>query len=243
MPADRYYLNGPLKKGETVILQETERHHLISVMRARLNDPIEIVNGKGEWAQAELAGWDKKAAYLKIQEVCIYPPPSFSVILCQALPRMNRLDTIVEKGTELGMTEIWLFPGDNSEREALSDSQQKRLESIAIAAMKQCGRFDLPKIVYMPPLTEWKKENVSTSLFFGDTALEAPWLAHQWQKEQRVSFFIGPESGFSDSEVTLLRQMGAKGVRIHTNILRTDTAALAALSLIDQLKNANNFYE
>lgn len=160
-------------------------------------------------------------------------PPPYRLILAQAIPRTNRLEFILEKGTELGMTEIWLFASARSERRNFSEHQEARLKNITIAALKQCGRLFLPTIVMLPQIKDWPK--LPYPAFFGDTQPSAPILASAFQKHdgcQEVLFCIGPESGFTPEETTLLQTHGANGVKLHPNILRTDTAALAALSLL-----------
>ena len=151
-------------------------------------------------------------------------------------PFQEYIGWILEKGTELGLTEFWLFPGHHSERKTLTEHQLQRLRALTIAAMKQCGRLYLPTITLKPPLSEW--ESPHPPAFFGDLSPDAPPLFNAWQQNPRqdeVLFFIGPESGFSKEEESTLRHFDATGVKLHQNILRTDTAALAALTLISQM--------
>ncbi len=89
-------------------------------MRIQEGEIIELVNGRNELAQAKLIEIEKKRARAEIVSV-VKTEPSRPIILCQALPRPNRLDTIIEKGTELGMTELRLFPGERSEKKNLSE--------------------------------------------------------------------------------------------------------------------------
>ncbi len=109
MPKERFFFEQPLKENEIILIKENEFHHLVNVMRAKLESRIEIVNGMGELAIGCVKSIEKKQATLLIQEVKIEPIPNFQIILAQAIPRPNRLDFILEKGTELGMTEIHLF--------------------------------------------------------------------------------------------------------------------------------------
>lgn len=243
MPAERFFTNQPILIGEELILSGQERHHLVDVMRPRAGEPIELVNGQGALAQATFVRSDRQTAVLRVESVEVAKASANQYILAQAIPRINRLDFIVEKGTELGMTALWLFPSERSERKVLTEHQVERLDAMAIAAMKQCGRLFLPKIELKPPLMQWKRETlpVSCEAFFGDVDPEAPLFLHalaqqgeqekQSKQNTRILFFIGPESGFTDKEVEQLKHLGAEGVSLHPNILRTDTAALAALTL------------
>lgn len=193
-----------------------------------------MINGRGQLAEAHVARIEKKKAVLRITKVEESPPSPLKAILVQAIPRINRLDLIVEKGTELGMSELWLFPGEKSEKKKLSEQQFNRLKTISISAMKQCGRLYLPPITIHPPLAKW--ESYPSPSYFGDLSETAPTIFEEWQKKppsNELYFFIGPESGFTNREVELLKENQAKGVSMHENILRTDTAAITALAIIN----------
>lgn len=144
MPAERYYAEAQLTADETVILEGEEAHHLIKVMRGRPGDTVEIVNGQGALASAALVKAGKNEAELKVLQRLKMAPERSPIIIAQALPKLNRIDVIVEKGTELGMTELWFFPGDLSEKTQVSALQEKRFRNLAVSAMKQCGRLYLP---------------------------------------------------------------------------------------------------
>lgn len=234
MPHNRFYIDAPLITQERVLLEGEEAHHLVRVMRGRVGERVELVNGKNQLGIATIATVQKKVELL-ITQVTETPAPLFKVILCQGLCRSNRLDTIIEKGTELGMHELWIFPGELSEKKEMSSNQIKRNEGIAISAMKQSGRLDLPKISFAPPLLKW--ESLDYPSYFGDTSPQAPLFLSQLQTEKPekgVLFFVGPESGFSKEEERHLTILGAHGVKLHPHILRTDTAPLVALSLLYQ---------
>jgi 16S rRNA (uracil1498-N3)-methyltransferase len=225
MPADRFFIASPLKNMLT--LEGEEFHHLAKVMRVRSGETIEIVNGQGELAKAELVSYTKKSCELKIVSHQKTPPSEQSLILALALTRPSSLEWALEKATELGATEFWLFPGERSEKRELSRSQLHRLETIVINALKQCGRLYLPKIILKPPLQAWQPP--SGSLFFGDVSPRAPHLKGPFAKT--IIFFIGPEKGFSPLETELLKEkFKAHPISLHKNTLRAETAAITALS-------------
>ena len=180
----------------------------------------------GQLAEARVISIDRNKGVLEILDLKIEKPQKTKVVIAQAIPKTNRLNTIIEKGTELGMTEIWLFPAVYSEKKQFSE---KRLKTISISALKQCGRLYLPKIMLKPPLQQWKKERYT--YFFGDVNPSAPPFM-EVLSGTNICFLVGPESGFSEKEVEIMRSWGAVGVKLHENILRTDTASLVALSLI-----------
>ncbi len=233
MPAERYFYNQHIDTGAILSLTDQEYHHLVHVMRSQPNDEIELVNGQGLLAKARVQTIAKKNVLLQVESTQLATPPATQLILAQAIPRMNRLEFILEKSTELGVTEIWLFPGTHSERKHFNAQQMERLQAITIAAMKQCGRLFLPKLIMTPKLSAWQE--IPIPAFFGDISPAAPPLASVWQPHPTnpsACICIGPESGFTAEETARLLQLGMKGVKLHPNILRTDTAAIAALSLL-----------
>lgn len=238
MPNDRFYLEDPLLSQTCVKLKDQEFHHLVHVSRGKVNEHVELINGKGVLAKAQITSITKKDATLSIQSTHHFEPLNFTVILAQAIPRLNRLDTIIEKSTELGVDQLWLFPGKFSEKKTLNHNQLIRLKKILVSAAKQSGRLYLPLISMIPPISEW--EPSAYPLLYGDLSPAAPPLMDTLlpiKSEEGLIFCIGPESGFHESEIAMLQKLKGKGVKLHQNILRTDTAPLAALALISTLQN------
>jgi 16S rRNA (uracil1498-N3)-methyltransferase len=235
MPAERYFISQNFLLKEKLWLKDQEFHHLKNVMRSEEGDLVELVNGNGFLASAILLQIEKKQALLQIETLDHLPRPSTQLILVQAMPRINRLDFILEKGTELGMNAIWLFPGNRGERKQMTEHQLERTQAILISAMKQCGSLYLPTLELKPSLDKWSPP-LGLS-FFGDVNPLAPTFEKTWKsspKSNPILFFIGPESGFSPEEESLLKNWGVQGIKLHSHILRTDTAALVALALTHQ---------
>ena len=245
MPTNRFYiptsqnsLNQPFKIEQIITIKDKELHHLSKVMRASINEEVELIDGKGKLAIAKIIELKKREALLKITSIKQEPPPTFQIILAQAIPKLNRLDFILEKSTEIGATAIWLFPGVLSEKKELSNNQIERIQNILISAIKQCGRLHLPELIIQPPLDKWSPLHFPA--FYGSLNENAPRLHQAWKEarpEKGVFFFIGPESGFHEREEKQLKDANfqASGVKLHCNILRTDTASLVALSAVEQI--------
>ncbi len=220
MPIDRFFYPHSLDAPSITLDDEESRH--LSVMRIRPGDEIEIVNGQGDLAKARY----KKGAELEILSHEHLPPPPYELILAQAYTKPASLEWIIEKGTELGATAFWLFPGERSEKKTLSPNQEKRLHNLTISALKQCGRLYLPSIVLKPPLQQWAKPQ--GTLFFGSLFPDAPVLSKPLSP---AIFAVGPEKGFSLEETHFLEQtLQGQGVKLHDNVLRAETAAIAALA-------------
>ena len=233
MPNERYYIDETLSLDLSVNLKGTEFHHLARVMRSQMGDAVELINGKGVLAEGVITSLDKNSAVIRLEKISEEKNLPTKIILAQALPKINRLDFILEKGTELGVDEFWLFPGQQSIKKDFSENQMERAKAITIAAMKQCGRLTLPPVKLLPTLNQWT--NFENNCFFGDIHTHAPLFLDAWkplESKASLTFFIGPESGWSLNEINLFKKQDVTGVKLHDHILRTDTASLVALSLI-----------
>jgi 16S rRNA (uracil1498-N3)-methyltransferase len=238
MPTARFFLQKPFKEKETVTLEGQENIHLRRVCKRKVGDLVELVNGLGELAKALILSTEEKTTKLLIKQLEKHSltPPVF--MIAQALPHVQKLDFIVEKGTELGCDLFLFFEGELSEKKGLSLNQTRRLSTIAESALKQCGRLDLPEIQFYPSLKTILEQKAT--FFFGDTDPKAPLFKSILEEKPLppFCFIIGPESGFSKEEKEFLKTK-AKGVKLHQNTLRTETASLAALTLMNHLRSIN----
>ena len=213
-------------------LTDEEFHHLTRVMRSKEEDLIEIVNGKDQIAMARITSIKKSSALAYVTKVTDYPAPSHQLILVQALTRLKNLDLIIEKGTELGASSFYLFPGERSELKELSPHQLQRLRKLTISALKQCKRLDLPNIEIAPGLGQWESPP-SGQLFFADINGKRLSEISPLGTKEKTFIFVGPEKGFTDEEKKLLTSsFNATALCLNRNVLRAETAAICALSLL-----------
>lgn len=221
MPAERFYIDAELKN--SVSLSGQERHHLIDVMRARIGDEIELVNGKGSLAKAKISAITKRDATLEIFDLTETAAPIPRLNLIIPLMRPSKLELDIEKCTELGADAFFLYAAEYSEKKELSENSRERLKNIAIASMKQCGRLDLPPIHH---LRFDQILDLPGTLLFGDPRKEtAP-----KQFQGLLNIITGPERGFSPKELKKLEEKGV-GIKLHKNVLRAETAPIAALMI------------
>ncbi|HEX2583101.1 MAG TPA: RsmE family RNA methyltransferase [Chlamydiales bacterium] len=228
MPADRFYFDGPLIQGASLQLEDPEHHHLSRVMRIAVGEEVDLINGKGAHAKAKVSSIDKRSTTVRLTYVQTASIPQQQIILAVPLMRPNKLELIVEKGTELGADGFWFYPAHFSEKTELSINQLERLRYLAISAMKQSGRLFLPSFELLASL-----DAMNGFLLFGDTRSDAPSILHL-EIQAKTIFITGPERGFSPEEVEQLGKKG-KGVKLNTNILRAETAPLAAMSVLSLL--------
>ncbi len=230
MPIERFYLDADLSTGATVTINGSELHHLSHVVRLRPTEEAELVNGRGTLATAKLLRVDTKKAELQILHATHIPPSPPFVTLVIGMPRFPKLEWIVEKGTELGADAFFIFPSDCSENKI------ERLRHLTIAALKQSGRLFLPSIHFYPNLKaclHFESREVYT-IYFGDTRPSATLLL-QANPKLPLLFATGPEEGFTKEEIATLEDKGAVGVKLNKNILRAETAPLAALAILAQI--------
>ena len=235
MPHNRYFISQDLHSKMHVELRETEHHHLCRVMRQQEGEEVELINGKGALAIGTISKLSPKSAVIELTDVKVESPKNNSCILALAYLKPSHLEFALEKATEIGVDTFWLFPGQRSEKKTLSENQLLRLETITISAMKQCGRLYLPKI-------EIKKTVSSCDIgksfaLFGDVEQDAQafeTIRQSLKGQKEIILFIGPESGFSDHELTHLRSKHAMGVHFLSNTLRAETAAIVGSTLIQE---------
>lgn len=212
MPHNRYF-----SPDLSTTLTGDEHRHLFKVMRGIPGTEIELIDGKGTLAIAKIEAIDKKSAELTITSKTTQDPlPEKTLGI--SLIKQPKLELVIEKGTELGITNFILFPADKSERNDLSENHLHRLHQITIAATKQSGRLYLPQItlqksLQIPPNAAYASLETKTTTTNSNTIL------------------IGPESGWSSQEEKLLASQ-SESILLNHNTLRAETAAISAASYL-----------
>jgi len=227
MPANRFYYPGPLHQGATIELKDAEHHHL-RVMRASVDEEVEIVNGKGALATARITALQKESSHLSLLEVSQETPLEHAIVLIIPLMRPNKLEWIVEKATELGATALHFYTAEFSEKMQLSNHQLERLQNLCLSALKQSGRLYLPHIELVPSLERAMVEE--GTYLFGDTMPEQSSILDV-QLTKRTALITGPERGFSPKERTFLAKQ-AQPVSLSAHVLRAETAPIAGLAVL-----------
>jgi len=233
----RLFVSRALINGADVLLEGDRARYLGRVLRLRVGDEITVFNGEGpEWA-ATIGGMTKSTATLRIgnsHEAGSESP--LKIHLVQGISRGERMDFVVQKATELGvkritpvLTEYGVVKLDPARREKRRD----HWESVATNACEQSGRTRLPLID--PPMTlrDWfgaKPAAVDAELILAPGASTS--LAAINTPTTKVCLLIGPEGGFSASEYEDAAIAGFEAVALGPRVLRTETAAVAALSVL-----------
>jgi 16S rRNA (uracil1498-N3)-methyltransferase len=207
--------------------------HMIQVLRLQPGEQVQLFDGQCCYLAELLEGNKNRALLQLLQPLDTAPPSPLRSHLGQAVSKGDKMDWIIQKATELGVSEITPLYTRYGDVRLKGEREQKKLEhwqQVAISACEQCGRNDLP--VVHPPLqlADWLQHRDEQLKLLLHPHGQSDALARQ--SVQSVALLIGPEGGLQDEEVTQARQMGFAGLRLGPRILRTETAPLAALTLV-----------
>ena len=214
-------------------------HHIKDVLRMKVGDQLELLDGSGKIHISKILELKKDEIICKIlSSRSEESEPKVKVTLAQCLPKAKKMDLIVQKCTELGVHKI--IPA-LSERSIPKAEKQERWQKIAKEAAEQSGRSTIPEI---SPLTKFEEVLKTKDQF--DLAL-IPWELEKEnalknilttgrpedRKTGRLLILIGPEGGFSRSEIELAKSAGFIPISLGPRILRAETAGMAILSMIN----------
>ena len=236
----RLLVSDALINDAEIALDGDRAHYLGKVLRARVGDSLAVFNGDGaEWS-ATVRSIGRNRVVLKIGEAREAGTESpLKIHLVQGVSRGERMDFAVQKATELGVKRITPVLTEYGVVKLQADRANKRREhwrKIAAAACEQSGRTRLPLIDTPLPLKSWfgdKPESVGAELILVPGAATA--LVSTPPPQTKVCILIGPEGGFSDVELEDARIAGFAPVSLGPRVLRTESAAVAALAVLQSL--------
>ncbi len=240
MSAPRFYCPPPLPLSTNYELPAAAAHHASRVLRLRVGDAVQIFDGLGNALDATINESAGKRVILGNLQTCMVQPESgLRILLAQAMCSSDKMDWIVQKATELGVSEILPVQAQRSVAKLSGARAEKRTEhwrSVAISACEQCGRNTLPLIHAPQELEAWlvamRTTNSSKYILLPGGATQ---LRAQLKPETNVTLVIGPEGGFTTDESNVAQQMGFIPILLGPRVLRTETAAIAAVSAIQTL--------
>lgn len=232
----RFHVPQALAAGQQLELPADVAHH-VNVVRMEPGDTLTLFNGDGGEYRAVLTEVQKKKAWA---EVKVFDPREaelpFAVTLAQALPEGSKMDWIIEKAVELGVVAIQPLAARRCVVRLSAERAEKKLEhwnGIVVSASEQCGRNRLASVAMPVEFREWiTQQDLHRRVILTPRASEslADWARHQ--PPQAVCIMVGPEGGFSDEEEAEALRHGALPLSIGPRVLRTETAALAAVSIL-----------
>ncbi len=225
-------------------LSPEESHHLVTVNRCGRGDPVIAFDGQGgEWV-TECVDASRSATVLRVKSARPAAPRVYEITLGQALPKGSTMDDIIRQATEVGVTRIIPLLSERTQVHLDGERQDKKLEkwrTAAIEAAKQCGNPWLPEIApiqslasFIPTAAGYDLKLIA-SLHAGATTLKSA-LAHHGARHgaapKKVLWLVGPEGDFSPAELTAALTAGFQPITLGPLVLRSDTAAIYALSIL-----------
>lgn len=230
--------------GALCTLDAEESRHAVRVLRLREGDEMNVTDGRGKLYKCRIVTADDRECCVEVvgQELSA-PTAQYSIHLAVA-PTKNpsRMEWLVEKAVEIGVGEITLLQCDHSERSFLKTD---RLDRLALSAMKQSLHTVLPTIHPAVNLSDWLRSHFDTlshshtQKFIAHCEADKPRvpLATALQPKKDVVILIGPEGDFSEEEISLAMEYGFQPVSLGPSRLRTETAALYAVTAFNLIND------
>jgi 16S rRNA (uracil1498-N3)-methyltransferase len=244
MPDFRVHCLPSVTDPSEITLTPGESHHLIAVNRAAQGATVVAFDGRGsEWI-CELADADKRAARLKVRFAQKAKPMPWRITLGQALPLGGAMDSIVRKATEIGVSLIVPLESERTQVHLDGDRSDRKIEkwqTAALEAAKQCGNPWLPEIGPVTAASEFMASakgydlKLIASLQSGARPLKSvleQFRAAQSRAPRNVLWLIGPEGDFTPAEMSVSRGSGFEPITLGPLVLRCETAAVYALSVL-----------
>jgi 16S rRNA (uracil1498-N3)-methyltransferase len=247
----RFYLNNAINAGQIIELSDDTGHYATRVLRLKTNDKITLFNGMGGEFSAQIINISKSNTKILIDQYydveCESP---LNIELAQAICVNEKMDWIIQKSVELGVTRIQPISTDRSVVRLSTERAAKRLqhwEKIVISACEQCGRNHLPQVLPLTSLADWLSNKKAESnkkadqvhqhfnLMLSPTADKTLSNFSRPTSDTVITLAVGPEGGFTSEEEKNFLHTGFTPVRLGQRILRTETAAMAAIAAMQTL--------
>jgi 16S rRNA (uracil1498-N3)-methyltransferase len=237
----RIHVELPLVEGAELLLPAEPSAHLLRVLRLRPPAALTLFNGQGGEYSAELLAAERNLARVRIGAHSPLDRESpLAVTLLQGIARSERMDLILQKATELGVTAIVPLACEFSVvrlEPAQLEKRRERWQAVAISACEQCGRNRVPRV---QPITAFDDACLQPApspeplrlMLVPDAATTLAGACAQLVPGQGIHLLVGPEGGLSGREQLLAQRGGFLATRIGPRVLRTETAPLAALAVL-----------
>ncbi|TAF51114.1 MAG: 16S rRNA (uracil(1498)-N(3))-methyltransferase [Sphingobacteriia bacterium] len=223
--------------GGTWPLSEASAKHAVQVLRLRKGDQMMLTNGQGSKALAELVSADKKSAVVALHPAASIPLPAVQISLALApVKHPARLEWLLEKATEMGVSRIVFLHTDHTEK---SSQKKERWEQILVSAMLQSQQVFKPELVLQVPFEQAIRAEGPVQKYLAHCAGPVKPLVEILMSQPKLEkgehqLFIGPEGDFSAKEIAWAQAKGVYEIGLGPTRLRTETAALVGLALLLQ---------
>ena len=232
MRVSRIYVSASLEENQELDLPDKTSHYLLKVLRLKTAAPIILFNGNGYDYQAEIIATGKKTIRVKVlqrSEKQVYP--RLHIHLGIGLSKGDRIETVLQKATELGVSEVTPLLTQFTAFKLKPEQLRKKIQhwhGVIQSACEQSARCYLPKLHEPTQLKDWlSSQHQSLKLVFSPAAVSS---MTEFSTSDDVCMLIGPEGGLSEEEIQLACQHDFQSVRLGEYVLRTETAPLAAIT-------------
>ncbi len=213
-------------------LNKTQSHYLTKVMRIKVGEVFSLFNKSGEW-EAIINEISKNNLTFKVQKQLRQKENESEIWLAFSPIKSNYFNFMIQKATELGVTKLIPIL---TERTIVRKINIERLSKIVIEASEQSKRLSVPEIFKTQSLENFLKNNNSVNLIFGDLNTKNKKL--QIKNNKPTCILIGPEGDYTEHErEKILKFNGVQSIKLSNNILRSETAVISALSVINFINN------
>ena len=235
----RFYVDAPLRAGAMATLPEDSAHHAVRVLRLREGDAVTLFNGRGGEFAARIASIQRLRIMADLLEHrALEREAPLRVTLVQGVSSGERMDFTVRKAVELGVAAIQPVLAAASVARPKAERAAARHEHwqrIAIAACEQCGRNTIPRVQPLVAAAEYRPAGEGARILLSPRS-ELAFSEACKQASGSVTMAAGPEAGFTAAEEAAFAGAGFVPARLGPRVLRTETAAIAALAALNALK-------
>jgi 16S rRNA (uracil1498-N3)-methyltransferase len=235
----RFYIDAPLRAGASCTLPEEAAHHALHVLRLRSGDEVTLFNGRGGEYAARIGSVQRLRILVDLLEHrAVEREAPLRMVLVQGVSSGERMDFTIRKAVELGVAEVRPVLAAASVARPKGERAAARREhwqKVAISACEQCGRNRIPEVRELVPVQEALKLDESGKILLSPRA-ELRFSAACRKVATAVTIAAGPEAGFNAAEEAAFLDAGYVPARLGARVLRTETAALAALAALNALR-------
>jgi 16S rRNA (uracil1498-N3)-methyltransferase len=234
----RFYLDAPLRAGSVCTLTEEAAHHAIHVLRLREGDDVVLFNGRGGEFAARIASIQRlKISVDLLQHRPIERESPVRVTLVQGVSSGERMDSTVRKAVELGVADVQPVLATRSvarPKGERADTRRAHWQKVVIAACEQCGRNRIPEVHPLVAVSDYRAARPGMKILLSPLA-ELPLSKMPFEGNDFI-LAAGPEAGFTAEEEAALAAAGFVPASLGPRVLRTETAAVAALAALSALR-------
>jgi len=230
----RLYHPENILENSTSLLSKEHTHYLVNVMRAKRGANVNFFNKNGEWL-SEIVFLEKDRVEVKFLSKIKENTNTHNIELAICLVKKNAMEIILQKATELGIKKIIPII---SERTEVKEINFERANKIVIEATEQSNQLEPPEISEILNLKDFLNINTNNKIFFADINSDYILEKKDFKEGETVTVLVGPEGDFSPAERELiLNGSNTIAFSLSKNILRTDTAVISAISLVNFITN------